>query len=93
MLAEFKYGGVPDETFAKFGFDQAVPNRYVELHSRPYSRLSRTITFFIDPFGSFSLFYHLKKDAFPYLYFNYMTQGQWYGKKGLFAPRFEEPSQ
>lgn len=27
MLAEFKYGGVPDETFAKFGFDQAVPNR------------------------------------------------------------------
>lgn len=25
--AEFKYGGIPDETFAKYGFDQAKPNR------------------------------------------------------------------
>lgn len=31
MLAEFKYGAQPDETFAKFGFDQAVPNRFVFL--------------------------------------------------------------
>ena len=27
MLAEFKYGLVPEETFAKFGFDQAKPNK------------------------------------------------------------------
>ena len=34
------------------------------------------------------LFYHLKKDVFPYAYFNFMTQGTWYGKNGLFAPKF-----
>lgn len=27
MLAEFKYGGVPQETFNKVGLDQATPNR------------------------------------------------------------------
>jgi sulfide:quinone oxidoreductase len=27
MLAEFKYGGVPKETFAKLGMDQATPSR------------------------------------------------------------------
>ncbi|AEO67599.1 uncharacterized protein THITE_2116481 [Thermothielavioides terrestris NRRL 8126] len=27
MLAEFKYGGVPQETFARFGWDQATPRR------------------------------------------------------------------
>lgn len=27
MLAEFKYGGKPDETFAKFGIDQGTPRR------------------------------------------------------------------
>lgn len=27
MLAEFKYGGVPQETFGRFGYDQATPRR------------------------------------------------------------------
>jgi hypothetical protein len=89
MLAEFKYGGVPDETFAKFGFDQAVPNRCARPPSLPSSHDRLTDSREMKT----RLFYHLKKDAFPYLYFQYMTQGQWYGKKGLFAPRFEEPSQ
>ncbi|EHY59231.1 hypothetical protein HRR83_001498 [Exophiala dermatitidis] len=56
MLAEFKYGGVPEETFNKwFGWDQAVPRR---------------------------AFYHLKKDFFPWVYYNSMVKGTWAGPKG-----------
>ncbi|KAK4108262.1 FAD/NAD(P)-binding domain-containing protein [Canariomyces notabilis] len=54
MLAEFKYGGVPKETFAKF-VDQATPRR---------------------------AFYHLKKDFFPWVYYNHMVKGTWGGPKG-----------
>ncbi|KAL7411478.1 FAD/NAD-P-binding domain-containing protein [Mrakia frigida] len=61
MLAEFKYGLVPQETFAKFGFDQAKPNR---------------------------AFYHLTKDLFPFVYFEFMTKGRWYGKDAIFPPKF-----
>lgn len=56
MLAEFKYGGVPKETFGDLiGFDQAVP------------RLP---------------FYHLKKDFFPWVYYEHMVKGTWGGPKG-----------
>jgi len=44
MLAEFKYGLVPEETFGRY-FDQSKSNR---------------------------LFYHFKKDLFPFAYWNYM---------------------
>lgn len=33
------------------------------------------------------LFYHLKKDFFPYVYWNLMPKGIWYGNKG-FIPYF-----
>lgn len=56
MLAEFKYGGEPKETFSKFGFDQATPSR---------------------------AFYHLKKDFFPWVYWNAMVKGTWAGPKGF----------
>ncbi|CAK7199474.1 hypothetical protein SEUCBS139899_002154 [Sporothrix eucalyptigena] len=56
MLAEFKYGGEPKETFGDWlGIDQAVPRR---------------------------AFYHLKKDFFPWVYYNYMTKGTWGGPQG-----------
>lgn len=55
MLAEFKYGGVPKETFARFGLDQATPRRS---------------------------FYHLKKDFFPWVYYQSMVKGRWGGPKG-----------
>ncbi|KAL2115160.1 hypothetical protein VTJ04DRAFT_10823 [Mycothermus thermophilus] len=55
MLAEFTYGGVPKETFGKFGLDQATPRRS---------------------------FYHLKKDFFPWVYYNSMVKGTWGGPKG-----------
>jgi len=61
MLAEFKYGLEPKESFAEY-FDQSKSNRF---------------------------FYHLKKDVFPYAYWNYMVNGQWFGSKGLTRPRFE----
>ncbi|KAJ3526358.1 hypothetical protein NM688_g8271 [Phlebia brevispora] len=63
MLAEFKYGGAPKETFASVPFlgDQKVPRR---------------------------LFYHFKKDLFPWAYWNYMLQGKWFGSSGFFRPRF-----
>lgn len=56
LLAEFKYGGVPKETFGNwFGIDQATPRRS---------------------------FYHLKKDFFPWVYYNSMVKGEWAGPKG-----------
>ncbi|PKY01175.1 FAD/NAD(P)-binding domain-containing protein [Aspergillus campestris IBT 28561] len=56
LLAEFKYGGQPKETFGNlFGIDQAVPRR---------------------------AFYHLKKDFFPWVYYNSMVKGTWGGPKG-----------
>ncbi|EEY16677.1 Sulfide:quinone oxidoreductase [Verticillium alfalfae VaMs.102] len=57
LLAEFKYGGQPKETFGDLiGFDQAIPRR---------------------------AFYHLKKDFFPWVYFNNMVNGTWGGPKGF----------
>ncbi|CAL1704836.1 unnamed protein product [Somion occarium] len=61
MLAEFKYGGEPKETFAPYFGDQAIPRR---------------------------LYYHLKKDLFPWSYWNLMLGGNWFGSKGLFRPKF-----
>ncbi|CAD0085107.1 unnamed protein product [Aureobasidium mustum] len=56
VLAEFKYGGEPQETFNTwFGIDQTVPRR---------------------------VFYHLKKDFFPWVYYKYMVKGTWGGPKG-----------
>ncbi|KAH8700973.1 Sulfide:quinone oxidoreductase/flavo-binding protein [Talaromyces proteolyticus] len=55
LLAEFKYGGEPKETFNKIGIDQATPQR---------------------------AFYHLKKDFFPWVYYNSMVKGTWGGPKG-----------
>lgn len=56
LLAEFKYGGEPKETFGDwFGIDQAVPRRS---------------------------FYYLKKDFFPWVYYNAMVKGNWAGPKG-----------
>ncbi|KAI1383046.1 FAD/NAD(P)-binding domain-containing protein [Hypoxylon trugodes] len=59
MLCEFKYGGVPKETFANILGGQESPNR---------------------------LYYHLKKDFFPYAYWNYFVKGNWYGPSGFFKP-------
>ncbi|PQE30589.1 sulfide:quinone oxidoreductase flavo-binding protein [Rutstroemia sp. NJR-2017a WRK4] len=56
LLAEFKYGGVPKETFGKvLGIDQGVPRR---------------------------AFYYLKKDFFPWVYYNSMMKGTWGGPRG-----------
>lgn len=56
LLAEFKYGAVPKETFGNwFGIDQATPRRS---------------------------FYHLKKDFFPWVYYESMVKGTWGGPKG-----------
>ncbi|KAI0380684.1 FAD/NAD(P)-binding domain-containing protein [Hypomontagnella monticulosa] len=59
MLCEFKYGGVPKETFADILGGQETPSR---------------------------LFYHLKKDFFPYVYWNHFLTGNWYGPSGFFKP-------
>ncbi|KAJ7046741.1 sulfide-quinone oxidoreductase [Mycena alexandri] len=60
MLAEFKYGLEPKETFSN-QFDQTKGNR---------------------------LFYHFKKDLFPWVYWKYMVKGQWYGTNGPFRPKY-----
>lgn len=59
LLAEFKYGGEPKETFGNWlGIDQGNPRR---------------------------AFYHLKKDFFPWVYYNFMVKGTWGGPKGWIA--------
>lgn len=60
LLAEFKYGGVPKETFSFLGIDQAVPRR---------------------------AFYHLKRDFFPWVYYQAMVKGTWGGPKGWIRKR------
>ncbi|CAI4213471.1 unnamed protein product [Parascedosporium putredinis] len=62
MLCEFKYGGVPQETFAGILGGQEKPRR---------------------------AFYHLKKDFFPFVYWQRFVKGTWYGPKGISAPKFE----
>mmetsp|Transcript_3833 Transcript_3833/g.3314 ORF Transcript_3833/g.3314 Transcript_3833/m.3314 type:complete len:164 (+) Transcript_3833:2-493(+) len=60
LLAEFTFGGVPNESFSKYpGIDQ----------SKPYK-----------------MFYYLKKDFFPYVYWNIAPKGNWYGKTHIRKP-------
>ncbi|RYP22865.1 hypothetical protein DL765_001461 [Monosporascus sp. GIB2] len=59
MLCEFKYGGVPKETFAGVFGSQDQPMR---------------------------IFYHLKKDFFPAVYWNSFLKGTWFGPKGWSKP-------
>ena len=47
MLAEFKYGLEPKETFSSFLGDQAIPR---------------------------TAYYYLKKDFFPFVYWNYLVR-------------------
>jgi len=61
LLAEFKYGLIPAESFANSIGDQATPRR---------------------------VFYHLKKDIFPWVYFNYYVKGKWFGPSGLVRPKY-----
>lgn len=77
MLAEFKYGLEPKETFAKYLGDQAKPRRCVSTN--PPARST--------DHGA-RVYYHLKKDVFPFVYWNYMLQGQWFGPKGVARPDY-----
>jgi len=61
MLAEFKYGGVPKETFAAVLGSQDKPR---------------------------SLFYYLKKDFFPRIYWASAVKGTWFGNKGPIRPLY-----
>ncbi|KAF5358208.1 hypothetical protein D9756_001607 [Leucocoprinus leucothites] len=60
LLAEFKYGLEPKETFNAF----------------------------VDQAKSRQVFYWLKKELFPYVYWKYMINGQWFGAKGLIRPSY-----
>ncbi|KAI0553907.1 FAD/NAD(P)-binding domain-containing protein [Xylaria curta] len=65
MLCEFKYGGVPKETFADILGGQETPS---------------------------ALYYYLKKDIFPFVYWSYFLKGLWYGPHHFFRPE-TNPSQ
>ncbi|KAI0670455.1 FAD/NAD-P-binding domain-containing protein [Trametes maxima] len=62
LLAEFKYGLEPKESFASYLGDQSVPR---------------------------AAYYYLKKDFFPWVYWNYMVKGTWFGSKGFIRPDFK----
>lgn len=34
------------------------------------------------------IFFQMKKDLFPWIYFNLVPKGQWYGNRTVFKPRF-----
>ncbi|GAA6043003.1 hypothetical protein JCM8097_003883 [Rhodosporidiobolus ruineniae] len=59
MLCEFKYGGIPKETFAPVLGSQDKPSAWA---------------------------YYLKKDFFPFAYWNAAVKGQWFGPRGPFRP-------
>ncbi|KIM65215.1 hypothetical protein SCLCIDRAFT_113199 [Scleroderma citrinum Foug A] len=61
MLAEFKYGLEPKESFARYLGDQTARRK---------------------------LFYHFKKDLFPWVYWRRMVHGTWFGPSGVFRPNF-----
>ncbi|KAH6655737.1 FAD/NAD(P)-binding domain-containing protein [Truncatella angustata] len=65
MLCEFKYGGVPKETFSAVFGGQEKPRR---------------------------AFYHLKKDFFPFVYWNSFIKGTWFGPKAWSKPSTPEVS-
>ncbi|KAI0539066.1 FAD/NAD(P)-binding domain-containing protein [Xylaria digitata] len=65
MLCEFKYGGVPKETFANILGGQETPR---------------------------AAFYYLKKDIFPFVYWNFFLGGSWYGPHHFIRPE-TTPSQ
>ncbi|KAF8610636.1 FAD/NAD(P)-binding domain-containing protein [Ceratobasidium sp. AG-I] len=44
--------------------------------------------FGIDQIKPRKAFYHLKKDFFPWVYFNRMVKGEWFGPKGVSAPSY-----
>jgi len=59
MLCEFKYGGVPKETFDGIFGGQETPR---------------------------AAFYYLKKNVFPYVYWNHFLNGSWYGPNHFIRP-------
>ncbi|KAI1263313.1 FAD/NAD(P)-binding domain-containing protein [Xylariaceae sp. FL1019] len=59
MLCEFKYGGVPKESFGGIFGGQETPR---------------------------ASFYYLKKDIFPYVYWNHFVKGNWYGPNHFLRP-------
>ncbi|KAI1118239.1 FAD/NAD(P)-binding domain-containing protein [Nemania sp. NC0429] len=65
MLCEFKYGGVPQETFTDIFGGQETPN---------------------------AAYYYLKKNVFPWVYWNFFLKGVWYGPNHLIRPE-TTPSQ
>jgi eukaryotic sulfide quinone oxidoreductase len=58
MLMEFKYGGIPDETFST---SQNTPWRF---------------------------FFLFKKYLFPFVYWNFVPKGLWFGRSGFFKPKY-----
>ncbi|KAG8728856.1 hypothetical protein FRC12_021437 [Ceratobasidium sp. 428] len=44
--------------------------------------------FGIDQVVPRKVFYHMKKDFFPWVYFNRMVKGEWFGPRGLSAPAY-----
>lgn len=78
MLAEFVYGLKPKETFAElFGIDQIKP-RKAFYHLKKASLLYRHQQQKMTPL----------QDFFPWVYYNRMVKGEWFGPKGVSAPSY-----
>ncbi|EPX70463.1 sulfide-quinone oxidoreductase [Schizosaccharomyces octosporus yFS286] len=59
--------------------------KYNQVPTESFGRYSR----FLDQSVPRRPYYYLKKDVFPFVYWNFaMRNGQWYGKRGIFPPHF-----
>ncbi|CAA21882.1 sulfide-quinone oxidoreductase [Schizosaccharomyces pombe] len=58
---------------------------YKQEPKESFGRFSR----FLDQTVPRRMFYHLKKDFFPFVYWNFAVRnGKWYGSRGLIPPHF-----
>jgi len=77
MLAEFVYGLKPKETFSAFG-DQAVPGRAFYYLKKVLFKVSCWVRIAdVLPL----------QDFFPWVYYNRMVEGTWFGSSGFSEPK------
>ncbi|KAM6500556.1 hypothetical protein JOM56_003570 [Amanita muscaria] len=61
--------------------------KYDGYSSCPYGFVPKeTFSTFFNQAKSNRLFYYLKKDFFPFAYWNYMVKGTWFGRSGWSRP-------
>ena len=83
MLCEFKYGGVPTETFEWLFGGQEKPRRAF-YHLKKDFFVSRHNASVLQTFANIVLLF-----SQPYIYWSSFLDGTWYGPKAFTQPKYE----